>query len=347
MSVVRVVSLIYLIAFPGLSAFGQDQNVLQLVAQRPDYSIRGLSVVNDSVLWVSGSNGRIGVSCNRGEDWVWKKVETADSLDFRAIYAFDEQSAVIVSAGAPATILLTTDQGLHWEKVYQNPDKRFFLDGITFWNEKCGLVYGDPVDGRFVILQTTDGGRHWEMRAIENRPPARKDEASFAASGTAIFSLPGGLVWMGTGGAVARVLFSGNYGKTWEAYPTPVTQGKSSTGIFSLAFKNKKEGICVGGDYLADTLRENNAFFTADGGKTWQRPAVNPLGYRSAVIYVSGDTLIATGKGGTDFSTNGGKTWQRLTDSGFYVVQKARSGTAVYLAGDEGRVARFTGFPHN
>ncbi len=347
MPYVRFIFFVCLIGFPVLCAFGQDQKALRLLTERAGYSIRGLSVVNDSVLWVSGSKGVVGISGDGGKNWTWRTVEAAGCFDFRAIYAFDEQSAVVVSAGAPATIFLTVDQGRHWKKVYENRDERFFLDGVTFWNKKKGLVYGDPVDGRFVILQTIDGGWHWKALPFEDRPRARRGEASFAASGTAVFSLPPGYVWIGTGGAVARVLFSDNRGKTWKAYVTPVVQGKSSTGIFSLAFINKNEGICVGGDYRSSTLRKANAFLTTDGGKIWKQPAVRPWGYRSAVIYFTRDTLIATGKGGTDFSTDGGNNWNRLADSGFYVVQKARSGTAVYLAGDGGRVAKLTGFPHN
>lgn len=342
---VLIIALILLSTIPAMSQVKNMDSEIQLLSSSPHFSIRGLSVVSDSVLWVSGSGGRVGISTNGGETWLWRQVEGADGLDFRSLCAFDTHSAVIVSAGSPATIYRTDDQGLHWEKVYENKDEACFLDGVTFWNENQGLVYGDPVNGRFVILMTWDGGRHWTMPPYENRPRAKQGEASFAASGTAIFSLPSGKVWIGTGGTVARVFFSNNYGDTWDTYPTPVIQGESSTGIFSLAFRDGKHGIIVGGNYKQAADRKNNAFLTADGANTWKKPDNNPFGYRSCVIYLHQDTLVATGKGGSDFSVDGGRTWKSLSLQGFYVVQKARSGGAVFLAGSEGRVARLTGFP--
>ena len=38
-------------------------------------SIRGLSVVNNNVVWVSGSNGMVGKSANAGKNWKWMTVK--------------------------------------------------------------------------------------------------------------------------------------------------------------------------------------------------------------------------------------------------------------------------------
>src|SRR5689334_15802742 len=38
-------------------------------------SIRGLSVVNNNIVWVSGSNGTVGKSTNGGKDWKWYQVK--------------------------------------------------------------------------------------------------------------------------------------------------------------------------------------------------------------------------------------------------------------------------------
>lgn len=324
-------------------------NIHLLTKAKPS-SFRGMSVVNDSVIWVCGSNGYIGCSKDAGKTWDWMQIPSAENsayarasagkLDFRSIMAFNSQKAVVVNVGSPAYIFLTKDGGKHWKKVYENDDKNIFLDGITFWDKKRGLVYGDPMRNQFVLLSTKDGGEHWKTIPFRHRPKAKPGEASFAASGTAIFSLPSGYVWIGTGGSFARILFSKNYGKKWKILTPPILQGKSSTGIFSLAFWDKDHGICVGGDYSADTVRLNNAFLTNDGGKTWIKPVINPFGYRSCIIYIKAHVLIATGTSGTDISYDEGMTWEQLSTTGFHVVQKARNGYAVYLAGSQGRIAR-------
>ena len=39
-----------------------------------------------------------------------------------------------------------------------NHDPTGFLDAIAFWDAEHGIAMGDPVNGRFMILTTADGG---------------------------------------------------------------------------------------------------------------------------------------------------------------------------------------------
>src|SRR5688500_5921466 len=59
-------------------------------------SIRGLSVVNDRVIWVSGSNGMVGRSVDSGKTFTWITVKGFEKSDFRDIEAFNETVAVIM-----------------------------------------------------------------------------------------------------------------------------------------------------------------------------------------------------------------------------------------------------------
>src|SRR5258706_12840161 len=74
-------------------------------------SIRGLSVVNDNVIWVCGSNGTVGRSNNGGRTWKWMTVTGFEKTDFRDIEAFDASSAGIMGIAEPAYILKTNDGG--------------------------------------------------------------------------------------------------------------------------------------------------------------------------------------------------------------------------------------------
>src|SRR5258705_1966309 len=113
----------------------------------------------------------------------------------------------MIMASDTARIYKTTDGGQHWERQYDDTRPGIFLDGLTFWDEKHGIAMGDPMDGRFVVLRTEDGGAHWTQLATAAAPQALQGEAGFAASGTAITAGPGGRVWIGTGGSAgaARV----------------------------------------------------------------------------------------------------------------------------------------------
>ena len=224
-------------------------------------SFRGLSVIDNNLAWVSGTNGYIGCTTNGGETWNYTQVKGFEKCDFRSLYAFDEKTAVIANAGSPAYILRTTNAGKSWKVVYTNNDSLAFFDGIDFWNGKEGIIYGDPIDGRLLLLGTKDGGKSWQPYASKCQPEMADGEASFAASGTAIRCYNPNKVMIATGGKVSRLLISGNSGQSWKAVALPAIQGKSTTGIFSLAFSNDTTGIIVGGDYTKDYLMANHVFF--------------------------------------------------------------------------------------
>src|SRR4030095_11804367 len=149
-------------------------------------SLRGLSVVNNNVIWVSGSNGMVGKSSNAGKNWKWMSVKGFEKNDFRDIEAFDANTAIILAIADPAYILKTTDGGDTWKVVYENKTKGMFLDAMEFRDPANGYVIGDPVDGRFFIAETSDAGNSWNELPAEKRFVADSGEAFFASSGTNI-----------------------------------------------------------------------------------------------------------------------------------------------------------------
>lgn len=301
-------------------------------------SIRGLSVVSDQVMWVSGSNSTVGKSTDGGSTWKWIKPKGYEKVDFRDIEAFDDKQAVIVGIASPAYILKTTDGGETWTENYKNVDSAIFLDGVSFWDKNRGLIFGDPINDKLQLLKTTDAGKSWQDISTSLKSSLAKGEASFAASGTTIKTLPGGKTWIATGGAVSNIYFSPDYGQNWQVFKCPILQGENSTGPFSIDFFNEKTGVVVGGNYLKDKENSNNVLLTNDSGKTWQKPVTPVFGFRSAVIYISAKTLIATGTSGTDISTDGGQNWKHISDKSFNAVQKAKKGKAVILAGEKGNI---------
>lgn len=303
-------------------------------------SIRGMSVVSDHVAWLSGSNGSIGKTVDGGKTWEWMKPSGYEKLDFRDIEAFDANKAIVVNAGSPAYILLTTDGGKTWTERYKNLDSAIFLDGMSFWDEQGGIIFGDPIHNKMQLIRTRDGGQSWEDISAMLKKELKVGEAGFAASGTTIVTKKPGMAWIATGGSTANIYYTHNRGSRWSVKSLPILQGESSTGPFSMAFYDQKNGVVVGGNYLKDQDHPNNVLITADGGRTWQKPAVPVSGYRSCVTYLSKKELIATGTSGTDISQDGGKTWQNVSSQSFNVVQKSKTGNLVLLAGGKGEVCQ-------
>jgi len=298
--------------------------------------IRGLSVVKNDIIWVSGSNGFVALSMNGGKSWEIKPIPSYEKYDFRDIEAFDDKIAIVMNSGNPSVFLKTTDGGLNWKLAYKNEDKKIFFNGMDFWDEKRGIAFSDPVDGKLFLIATNDGGKSWKEVPFKDCPQVQEGEAGFAASGTSIRVTGDGYAYIGTGGKAAHLFSSDDYGKTWKKFSCPIIKFKESTGIFSIAFKDLRTGVVVGGDYNADTLSKDNCYLTFSGGKSWKAPFKSPAGYHSCVEYVTQTYLVATGTSGTDFSYDGGQTWNKLTNTGFNVARKSKKGTKVFLAGNNG-----------
>lgn len=303
-------------------------------------SLRGLSVVNDNVVWVSGSKGMVGKTTNGGKNWRWMTVKGFENSDFRDIEAFDANTAIIMAIAEPAYILKTTDGGESWKVVYENTTKGMFLDAMEFRDRNNGIVIGDPVDGHFFMASTSDAGATWKEFPRSERPAADSGEAFFAASGTNLRYLYNRDLFLVSGGLNSRIFHDGRVAEL------PLLKGKESTGANSIAVfdtykKNSgKKLIVVGGDFTRDSLEEGNCYYSNDGGETWKRPNTPPRGYRSCVDFLNKDNIVTCGLSGVDYSLDGGRNFRPISDEGFHVARFARFGTSVYLAGANGKIAR-------
>jgi len=306
-------------------------------------SLRGLHVVNENIIWASGSKGTVLISTDGGESWNAKQISVAEENDFRSIHAWGEKRAMVFGVAGPEFGYKTKDGGETWEVVFQDTTKGLFFNTLKFADDKNGLAVSDPVDGKFFVIRTEDSGKSWER--VTNLPDVVEGEANFAASNTCIEYLSSGKAWIASGGKAARVFYSGDFGKSWSVTKTPMIRGLSSSGIFSIAFKNDLEGVIVGGVYDQPELNTNIASYTVDGGKTWL-PSVNmPKEYRSCVQQVTdkkNSFFIAVGKTGCDFSKDGGINWQFLSETGFYTFRAVPGKLEGYAAGADGAITKVT-----
>ncbi len=301
-------------------------------------SLRGVSATSAAVVWASGAGGTYLRTLDGGATWHAAVVPDAADADFRSVHALDANTAWLMSSGpgSKSRIYRTADGGAHWSLLYTNPDAGGFFDALAFWNAHRGIVLGDPVDGRFVIL-TTEGGRNWRRRQL---PPALANEGAFAASNSCLVTRGKRDVWFGTGGpSGARVYHSKDGGRTWTVAGTPLRHDSAGAGIFSLAFADGLHGVAVGGDYGKPADTAGNFAITADGGAVWTAPeGGRPNGYRSAVAFLAGrNAWIAVGTAGSDISSDG-RNWTQFDSGSYNAVSMA--GDAVWAVGPGGRIGR-------
>ena len=123
----------------------------------------------------------------------------------------------------------------------------------------------------------------------------------------------------------------------------------ASSGIFSLAFQDAKNGIAVGGDYAHPESSDlPNVLITADGGKTWQADGLTkPQGiYLSSVAGLQKQNmgspgLVAVGINGILTSVDGLR-WVRTGEGNLNSVAVIGGpGENIWAVGPKGYVIRF------
>lgn len=306
-------------------------------------SLRGLYVVDENTVWASGSGGTVLLTTDAGNIWHEINVPNSQHNEFRSIHAWDDKRAIVFGVAGPDFGYLTENGGENWEIVYLDTTSGLFFNSLKFADDFNGLAVSDPVDGKFFVIRTEDGGKSWSRTELV--PPVEEGEANFAASNTCIEYLPSGDAWFASGGKAARIFYSNDFGLSWEVAKTPMLRGTASSGIFSVAFQNSRQGIVVGGIYDQPEINTNIAAYTNDGGKTWAPSANMPRQYRSCIQYITiseNPIAIAIGKTGCDYSIDNGINWQTLSDEGYYTIRTVPAKAIAYVARNEGRVARIT-----
>jgi photosystem II stability/assembly factor-like uncharacterized protein len=314
------------------------------VASNTSAELRGLSVVSGSVAWASGARGTV-LRTVDGTNWQALQVPGADKLDFRDIHAIDANSAIVMSAGPgeASRIYRSDDGGASWRLLATNTFADGFWDAIAFWDKDHGLLFGDPVAGRFQTYATSDGGVTWQALASAGLD-ALPNEGAFAASGSCLSVAGSQDAWIVTGGAAsARVFHSSDRGASWRAASLPIAAGAPARGAFSVAFADPRHGMVAGGDYKEKTMAGVNGARSDDGGASWTPAAILPVGYMSVVTPIAGTpSYVAAGLAGSGYSRDGGRSWTALDTTPLNTVAFASPATG-WAIGPKGLLMKYAG----
>lgn len=339
-----------------------DASAAAVIAQDSGVAVRlrGISAVDANVAWASGREGTVLRTVDGGAHWQAMHVPGAEKLDFRDVEGFSADGAIVLSIGpgADSRVYRTDDGGRSWQLMLQNADPRAFFDCMAFDGER-GWMLGDPVDGAFQVYATADGGRTWALQAGA-MPPAEKDEAAFAASGTCMATTPWGRrMAVGGGGAARAFVDAGDHASAsasagdgaattrWNAFATPIPSRVPAAGIFSAASAGN-DMLLVGGDFEHETAPGSAALAQLrDDGSLEVSALPDPRGYRSGVA-CAGDAhprCVAVGPSGVDALVGG--RWRPVSDTGYDAVDFFDDGSAAdggggWASGDKGRIARVT-----
>ncbi len=311
-------------------------------------SFRGMHVVSDKVVWVSGSQSVVAKSIDGGITFSIMQIPGFPNLQLRSIYGFSKDVALVVASGSPAYIFKTIDGGLSWRMVFRDLSPAIFLDAIDFWDQTKGVVIGDPIDDRFVLYKTNDAGNTWYPFDTAMRPWAIPGESIFAASGTSFKCMPKGSIGFVTGGSVS-VFHWLQMGKLYQRFELKsMKSGSPSKGAFSFDI-NKDYIAIVGGDFESDTSKAKQGLYYyeyREDGLELLNAKPFYTDYRSCVSFVgAGPEFITCGPTGVEYNqtevveVNPSKGKGKITNKSFNVVRSDKTGKLIVLAGSQGKIA--------
>lgn len=308
-----------------------------------DERLIGVSVVDSSVIWVSGTGGMVGLTTDGGNSWNFAAVPSADSLQFRDIEAWDERRARVLSIGpgSQSRIYRTEDGGGSWTLEWTNADPKGFFDCFDFWSWESGLAVGDATDGRIDVVRSD--GIVWAAVPDTALPEAHEGEGAFAASGTCLFTARDSLAWIVTGSAAgSRIYRTVDRGSSWSHTDTDFFRGLEAAGLMTLGFRGSSTGFAAGGALRRPDDNHSNFAFTADGGVTWipRTPTQLPNVYGIAVSpSVNSSVILAVGPKGMDVSHDDGREWTSVDKRNYWSVRFVNDETAIAV-GPSGRISR-------
>lgn len=207
-----------------------------------------VSVVDTSVAWAAGDSGRVYRTLD-GTTW---GVRTNVTNPVSSIAAISSTIALVANnAPGNARILRTQTGGLTWVQVYQDTRAGAFIDAIKMVDATNGFAIGDPVNGKWQILSTTDGGNTW------------RTDSSLAQAGSE-FGWGNSLSWIGQNGwfgtSNSRVYRTTNNGGSWSSAATAFTNS------YAVTFATPQLGIAAG----------NGAARSTNAGASWTNTPVQP-----------------------------------------------------------------------
>ncbi|MBN7819644.1 WD40/YVTN/BNR-like repeat-containing protein [Bowmanella yangjiangensis] len=293
------------------------------------------SSANFGQLWVAGTQGQVYKSLDAGNTWQAVAISSEPEGDIRDLQQFADGSvlAMTVGPGQSSGLYRSTDGGLSWQLWLQNEQAEGFFNAIDFWDQNQGLLFGDPVDGFYVVMKTADGGKSWRRIPKAQLPAILDKEAAFAASGNTLKIQDKDNVWIATGGFSASAYHSDDGGEHWQRVSLPIHQLGQTGGAYAIGLNSNNEVFALGGDFQDRPGKYPNlAKLTAQGA---QRLDAGERGLRTAMACIEA-ICLATGKTGTDISYDHGISWQAFSEQGFYTL--AADKQTFVGAGHDGRV---------
>lgn len=285
------------------------------------YSLYSASVVDENTVWIGGDFGFVVRTKDSGKSW---NVFKPFNKSIYNIFASSINKCFVAGSGDDqAQIFRTIDGGRNWEKVYEVNAKDAFINFIYMFDDINGYVEGDPINGKFLLLKTTDGGSSWQNAASV---PANEGQVGYNNS----------MFWLGQygwfGGNDSSIYLSKNQGMTWKRIQVNLKK------IWGICFIDSLNGILCGKDTVL--------YASHDGGESWQAIKIPKLEYYPSAVSMTDKNTIWYLSGNKIYrSPDSGNTWEMTCEADRFIrymqIKKIDNNIIGWAVGNDGLVLRF------
>ncbi len=219
--------------------------------------------------WIGGDNGTVLFTSSSGQNWSYRNSSLFANNNVNVIaYVYYNIALCSVTSSTTTYIYRTADTGYTWSAVYQQPGGR--IRDIKMSDALTGYAYGDPVNGRWTLLKTTNAGLTFDSSGMYL--PQSGSETGFYNAMSVRYQT--GYIYLGTN--YSRIYKSINGGLSWSIIPT--------------AFQNVKTISFGDNSFVYGFAGGSGAAISTNQGASWQ-------------------SLILPGTGDCNAFTNDGPTY--------------------------------------
>lgn len=289
--------------------------------------VSDINIVDENTAWILtfeeldeiGIEGTrdIAVTADGGNSWIPHTMDIGEYIpaSISAVSATKAWTVAFHETADGGAIFNTSDSGVTWTRQSSGAfnNTYSFANVIHMFNENEGFCQGDPINGKFEIYTTQNGGTTWSLIPEANSPSALAGEYGW----TSCVAAYGNNAWFGT--SRGRVFKTTDKGQTWQAYDTPAID------VTSISFADANNGVAL--CYRAGNWK---MLKTDNGGETWQEISIT-LPVFSAISAVPGTPGMYVGVRKDEispqyqhssYSLDYGQTWTTIDQYTMYTTVK-------------------------
>jgi photosystem II stability/assembly factor-like uncharacterized protein len=285
-----------------------------------------VDVVDTLYAWAGTIDGKVLRTENGGI--TWSTTSSALGGEVTSISAInDRRAVVVVNTGTVTRIRRTVALGISWSTVYEDNNPGAHLNAVNMLDELNGYAIGNPINDKWVILKTTDGGITWFS---VSSPPPNGTELGISNSMKWIDIQNG---WFGTNDS--RVYRTTDGGNNWSSSTTTFQSNNA------VSFTNNFSGVTAG--------QEIN--WTTDGGITWflkseQLPgeivsAGSPEQIDGKYFFVIGGDIYKTNNNGDSYNLSYSQQDTLIYIDVDVVKVDENNWVTAYAVGNNGSIAKY------